>query len=325
MSHTKNIQTEESLQILVARAFDGARIKSHSELTEGYCNAAYKIELDSGKRVVLKIAPANAVNLMSYEINMMQAEVAAMKLVSEKTHLLLPKVLYYDQTKNVCDSEYFFMDWIDGCSLSSSKSGMTIEALQSVEVEIGNFIGKLHTIKNDKFGLLGSMNTSKESLFPFFEQLLLGILQDGRKKNINIGVDYEMVHASLVRDKSCFHEVTESVLVHWDTWEGNWLVKDNSIIGLIDWERALFGDPLMEDRFRKHSNSENFLKGYGANEFSHSEKVRMAWYDVYLYLIMMIEGAYRGYENDEQYQWAKSMFLPIMEKLQFGDSLSLQR
>ncbi len=36
--------------------------------------------------------------------------------------------------------------------------------------------GKLHTIKNDKFGLLGSMNTSKESLFPFFEQLLLGIL-----------------------------------------------------------------------------------------------------------------------------------------------------
>ncbi|HSN67006.1 MAG TPA: phosphotransferase [Fusibacter sp.] len=315
MSQTKNLQTDKSLQLLVARAFDGAKIKSQSELTEGYCNAAYKIELESGKRVVLKIAPANAVNLMSYEINMMQAEVAAMNLVSEKTHLLLPKVLYYDQTKNVCDSDYFFMDWIDGYSLSSSKSGMTTEAIKSAEVEIGQYIGKLHTIKGERFGLLGSMNTSKESLFPFFEQLLLGILQDGRKMNINIGVDYDMVHASLVRDKSSFHEVTESVLVHWDTWEGNWLVKDNSIIGLIDWERALYGDPLMEDRFRKHSNSDSFLKGYGANEFSHSEKVRMAWYDVYLYLIMMIEGAYRGYENDEQYQWAKGMFLPIMEKL----------
>jgi hypothetical protein len=30
---------------------------------------------------------------------------------------------------------------------------------------------------------------------------------------------------------------------------------------------------------------------------------------------MMIEGAYRGYENDGLYQWAKGEFLPIMEKL----------
>ena len=64
MSQTKNLQSNQSLQLLVARAFDGARIKSHCELTEGYCNAAYKIELDSGNRVVLKIAPVNAVNLM---------------------------------------------------------------------------------------------------------------------------------------------------------------------------------------------------------------------------------------------------------------------
>jgi aminoglycoside phosphotransferase (APT) family kinase protein len=315
MSHTKNLQTDQALQLLVARAFDGAKIRSHSELTEGFCNAAYKIELESGKRVVLKIAPANAVNLMSYEINLMQAEVWAMNLVNEKTHLLLPKVLYYDQTKTVCDSDYFFMDWIEGDSFSSSKSGMKTDVIKSIEGEIGQFIGALHAIKSEKFCLLGSMNTSKELLFPFFEQLFLGILQDGRIKNINIGVDYDVVYASLLRDESCFHEVTESVLVHWDTWEGNWLVKNNNVIGLIDWERALFGDPLMEDRFRSHCRSENFLKGYGVKEFSSSEKVRMAWYDVYLYLIMMIEGAYRGYENDEQYQWAKSMFLPIMEKL----------
>lgn len=51
MSHTKNLQTDQSLQILVAKAFDGAKIKRYSELTEGFCNAAYKIELENGKRV----------------------------------------------------------------------------------------------------------------------------------------------------------------------------------------------------------------------------------------------------------------------------------
>ena len=111
MSYTKNLQTDQALELLVARAFDGAKIKSHHELTEGFCNAAYLVELENGKRVVLKIAPANLDNLMSYEINMMQAEVAAMNLVSEKTRVLLPKVLYHDQTKILCDSEYFFMDW----------------------------------------------------------------------------------------------------------------------------------------------------------------------------------------------------------------------
>lgn len=315
MSHTKNLQTFQTLQLLVDNAFEGARIKNHIELTEGFCNAAYKIELESGKCVVLKIAPANSSNLMSYEINLMQAEVTAMNLVYEKSKLLLPRVLHYDTSKKMCDSDYFFMEWIEGNSFSSYKSVMTNDAIKSIELEIGKCISALHAIKGDKFGLLGSMNTSEDTLFPFFEQLLTGVLQDGRNKIIDIGVDYERVHASLVRDKSYFQEVTHSVLVHWDTWEGNWLVKDNIVMGLIDWERALFGDPLMEDRFRSHSRSENFLKGYGVNKFSHSEKVRMAWYDIYLYLIMMIEGAYRGYENDDQYHWAKHMFLPIMDKL----------
>ena len=315
MSYTKNLQTDQALQLLVYRAFDGAKIKSHIELTEGFCNATYKIELESGKRVVLKIAPARVDSLMSYEINMMQAEVAAMNLVNEKTQLLLPKVLYYDQTKMGCDSEYFFMDWIDGNSFSSSKSSMSEEEIKSIEVEIGEYIGALHTIKGNKFGLLGNMCTSKETLFSFFEQLLLGVLQDGMDKKIDIGVDYDKVHTSLLRDKACFHDVTESVLVHWDTWEGNWLIKDHAVIGLIDWERALFGDPLMEDRFRSHCKSEHFLRGYGVKEFSHPERVRMAWYDIYLYLIMMIEGAYRGYENDELYQWAKRNFTPIIKEL----------
>lgn len=74
----------------------------------------------------------------------------------------------------------------------------------------------------------------------------------------------------------------------------------------------MYGDPLMEDRFRSHSRSHHFLEGYGVKDFSESENVRLAWYDVYLYLIMMVEGAYRGYETDALYHRQKSQFLPIL-------------
>lgn len=313
MSQTKNTQTDLALQLMVARAFEGAKIKNQRELTEGFCNTAYKIELENGKCVVLKIAPANKANLMSCEMNLMQAEVAAMKLVSERTQLLLPNVLYYDASKAICNSEYFFMECLEGHSFSTSKTTMTEDSIKAIEVEVGVYLKELHTIKGKCFGLLGSPEISKEALFPFFEQLLLGMLQDAKKKDIDIGVEADKIHAALVRDRIYFQDVTEPVLVHWDTWEGNWFVKDDEIIGLIDWERALYGDPLMEDRFRSHSRSVHFLDGYGVKSFTESENVRLAWYDVYLYLIMMVEGAYRGYETDALYQWAKNQCLPILE------------
>lgn len=41
---------------------------------------------------------------------------------------------------------------------------------------------------------------------------------------------------------------------------------------------------------------------------SETEMRRIYWYDVLLYLTMMTEGAYREYEDDGQYQWAKPLF-----------------
>jgi aminoglycoside phosphotransferase (APT) family kinase protein len=315
MIATKNYQSEVELQMLVVRAFQGIRMKSYRELTEGLCNVAYLIELEDGRKTVLKIAPENEDNLMSYEVNMMQAEVSAMELVHEKTDILLPKVYYYDDSKSLCSSTYFFMECFEGSSLMAAKDTFTEEEISALEYEIGKIIRSLHEIKGEKFGLLGAKESWQEDFFTFFYQVMAGILHDGMRKNVDIGIDYEEVRALLLRDKEVFNEVTNPVLVHWDAWYGNWFVKDKKIEGLIDWERALWGEGLMEDRFRSFSLREDFLRGYGIDSFTRNQKIRMAWYDIYLYLIMMIEGAYREYDDDGQYQWVKKLFLPIMSKV----------
>lgn len=107
--------------------------------------------------------------------------------------------------------------------------------------------------------------------------------------------------------KGAFEDVFP-VLVHYDLWEGNIFVKNGHACALIDWERALLGDVLMEDRFRRHSVNDSFLQGFGQTEFSEAERIRRLWYDVILYLTMMTEGSFREYPDDGQYRWIKPYF-----------------
>lgn len=84
---------------------------------------------------------------------------------------------------------------------------------------------------------------------------------------------------------------------------------------MIDWERAMWGEGLMEERFRFHSVKKEFLKGYGMVSLTESQQIRCMWYDIYLYMIMMIEGAFRHYETNEQYIWVLGLFEQVWNKL----------
>ena len=47
-----------------------------------------------------------------------------------------------------------------------------------------------------------------------------------------------------------FDDVTMARLTHFDLWDGNVLVRQGpdgwTVSGLVDWERAFFGDPLAD-------------------------------------------------------------------------------
>jgi len=50
-------------------------------------------------------------------------------------------------------------------------------------------------------------------------------------------------------------DVTEPRLLHWDLWDGNVLRKEGRVSGIVDFERAIWGDPLMEFYFGRFHNS----------------------------------------------------------------------
>lgn len=315
-SVTKNRQTEENLIKMVKKAFgEQVNITEYKELTEGCCNVAYKMKLSNGIKTILKIAPNTNVTLMSCEKELMKTEVMAMKLATEKNLVRVAKVYAYDDSCTICNGKYFFMEVIDGDSFYNLRDSIKEEEKALIRKQTGEVLKQINSVKNKKFGHFCLESLQYDIWFDAFYSMVVAICEDGKKANVDVGVPYNEILKKLNEEKDLFEEVKEASFLHYDSWNGNIFVKDNHITGIIDWERAMWADPLMEDQFRKHEVNEDFLQGYGIKQLTDKEKRRCLWYDVYLYLIMMIEGTYRNYETNEQYIWVKGLFLPIWEEL----------
>lgn len=78
VSLTKNKQSEVTVRKMAAKFFAPVEMVGYTELTEGYFNVAYEVFLRNGRSVILKVAPAKDVRIMTYEKNIMQSEVSAM-------------------------------------------------------------------------------------------------------------------------------------------------------------------------------------------------------------------------------------------------------
>ena len=189
---------------------------------------------------------------------------------------------------------------------------MPENVIATIDKEIGKISCELTKVQNAEFGFLGD-DKRYESLFAFVKQMLKNLISDAKKRDIDILYDEQTLMTQLENDKSVFESIKNASLVHWDMWEGNVFVKDGHVSGIIDWERALWGEPFMDDGFRMHNRREHFLEGFGQTSFSEDELKRLRWYDIILYLTMMIEVFYREFDDKGQYFWAREMLTKTFE------------
>ena len=310
MTVTKNRQSEDTLIRMAKAAFPDKRVSGIKELDDGFCNVTYDMSFDDGSESILKIAAAGRSGNLSNEINLMRAEVEAMKLVRDRRAARVAEVLYYDTSREICSGDYFFMEKIPGRNLYLEKERLPESDVEQIHREIGEISRRLTDITNSGFGFLGDARRYA-SLYDFTRVMLENLLRDAERKNVDIVYRAEDFLDRLEKDKPAFDGIMPATLVHWDMWEGNVFVRDGHVSGVIDWERAMWGEAFMDDRFRYHSRNRSFLEGFGKTAFTGEEIRRMRWYDVILYLTMMIEVYYREYETEDQYFWAKDQLTAV--------------
>lgn len=303
-SSTKRKLTEAEWSAIAQKAFGQAAIAA-VELTDGWANAAYLVTLEGGKQVIVKVAPPAGTKLMSYEQGLMTAEVEVLQLVKKAGTVPVPAVYAHDVSESIVDCEYFIMEKLEGEPYNKVKGSLTEEQHKRIDYELGVYNRQLNDIRGDRFGLYAAAEGSVITWRETFMNLLLGVLADGEREGVILPADYAAVRKEASRRAVALDEIVEPRLIHWDLWDGNVFIKDGKVSGIIDFERALWGDPLMEHYFSHFNLSPGFLEGYGIKELSPAQLRRRALYDLYLDLILRIECPFRQYENQEHLQWAQ--------------------
>lgn len=314
---TKNHQSEDKIRQMTHRAFGEGSYAAHKELTEGFFNTAYLVTLQDGREAVLKVAPAPGVRVMRYEKDIMQAEIEAMRLVEKVEGIPAPKVLFADESGELCASAYFFMEKLEGASLNSLRESgaVTQEEVIAAHEESGRICARLNAMHGLRFGYPGQPELQQTEWLPMFRIMLEMAFEDAKDGNVEEPITREELFALLERDKAAFAQVRTPCLVHWDLWDGNLFVKDGKVVGVIDWERCLWADPLMEVGFRTYDDDKSFLRGYAIGELTQEQATRALWYDIYLLLLMSLETEYRKYEGDGFHNWCTGLLRQQLDKV----------
>lgn len=313
VSITKAAVSEDTVNRMTQKAL-GENALEIRELKEGYFNIAYQVRL-SDRDVVLKIAPSPETEVMTFEKNIMFSEVDSMKMVAQRTEVPVPEVLFYDSSRDVTDREYFFMEMLEGKSLSSISDVLPEEQKQRIYYDMGRYTAMLNGITGERFGYYGQPDRQGEDWYEVFRDMLRDPFADAERKGIAMPVREDETLELLERDRALLGAVETPRFVHWDIWAGNVFIADGKIRGIIDFERCLWGDPLLEVGFRCYEQNSAFFGGYGIKGLSREEKRRARWYDVYLALLWCLETDYRGYDNRDFYHMGCRSVLSGLEEL----------
>ena len=317
-SITKNRKSRKQIAAMVARTFGGMTIAEGedaiSELKEGWFNAAYDVRLSDGREVILKIAPPLDAQVMTYEKQIMTTEVNAMRLVSQNPAIPVPEIYYFDTARDLCDSDYFFMEKLTGDNLEHVKHSLSPEEQIKIYRRIGEIVREINGFTGVHFGVDGNRALCAETWKEAFLKIVDAVLNDGRRKGADYGIEIDDIRLAILKHLSSLETVITPQLVHWDAWDSNFFVKDGEVTGILDFERALWGDPLMEAQFRAlaFGGVSDSMRGYGKTSFTPEEDERCHLYTLHLALVMKTECYYRNYETDTVSNLAMMMLGPVM-------------
>ena len=312
---------QEDLNRIIRNAF-GCEIRNWTELTDGWANSAYSLELSDGKSVVLKVAPSKGIKLMRYERNMMKAEVEIMKHFKASGDVPVPRIHVYDESESIIPVPYFIMEKLQGYPYNKARDTMTPEQRDKVERRLGELNRRINDVKGSRFGLYAYESPHDGSWREAFRWLIGGVLEDGREAGVVLPASYEEFEREIDRRLPALDGVIEPSLVHWDLGAGNVFVLGDEITGLIDFERALWGDPMIEHYFSHFENSTSFEQGYVLLATDEEARIRRSLYDLYLDLILAIECSFRQYEDRNHVEWTESNLAEGWERFRLLSSTS---
>lgn len=318
-SISKTPVDRETAAAIVADAFGpNVGLAGFTECTEGWFNAVHRLDLTDGRSVVLKVAPPPGIRVLTYEHDLITTEVAMLRLVRERTTVPVPEVLWWDDSGRYLPSPLFLMEACPGRLLSELRADLSDADAARVDAQLVGFLARLHAIPGPHFGRPDPTAPPAGRWSVAFRTLVADLLADGEVAGVDLPRAVSELLALVDAHVDALDEVTAPCLVDWDLWDPNVFVDPESltVVGVIDFERVLWADPLMEAQFFFHRADGPLTDAYGTPLFSTPGAVaRRQLYDLYLAVVMTIESAYRHYPTDDIEQMGRGALAMVLAEL----------
>ncbi|MFJ9770631.1 phosphotransferase family protein [Kitasatospora sp. NPDC101157] len=307
-SRTKRHLTPDALDALL-RASAGTGCRLEQELTDGWFNSAYRVRLDDGRPAVVKIAPRPGAPVLRYERGILGTEA----MVYRRIAALPPGAVPAPELIHA-DEEFIVLSALEGTPWDKADEHLAPGTAQALRHELGRITARLHSLApaDGRFGYpAAASGLSAADWRTAFTAMVEALLEDADRWHSPLAVPARDIRALVHEGGYALDEVTEARLVHFDLWPGNIFVRPGDagqarITGLIDHERAFWGDPaaeLVSLAFGGGTGPDSpLLAGYaeagGSLGPESTRRHREALYRLYLGLLLVVECAPRGFGED---------------------------
>ncbi|MDX2111460.1 MAG: phosphotransferase [Verrucomicrobiota bacterium] len=300
---------------------DGVTVLTATEITMGLFNTTFRVELADGRRCALRVGPGEAPEVFSNERHLMRRE------HSLTPHLaviapLLPHVLGSDFTGTVLSRDFVLMDWMAGDNWDEVKGTLSAEENDTLWRELGTLVKQIHATVGTHFG-----PPSPEPPCRTWSAVQVRCARGLEDDAVRFGQEV----ARFTRFRRCVElaapvldEITVPHLLHGDPWQKNVLIRKDAsgvrIVGLLDHDRGLWGDPwaewVFQNKYFKSTLWESsamedfapaFWETYGPRPTDESSLLRAKIYHGLLCAQIILE-AWR-------YHWDGRLFMQMLDRV----------
>lgn len=278
----------------------GTEVHEATELVGGGFAAVWRLDLADGRTVVLKVGPAPETPLLRYETDLISAEAEYFRLVGALAPV--PSVLFHD-------GDHVVTSFLPGTALTELPGAAQERrrfGVPQVRRQLGAAIAAVHTVTGDRFGYTGAR--AHGGTWPdAFAAIIEDLLADAVDWKVELPVTPAAIRGAVAAHRDVLSTVDRPALLHFDLWDGNVLAGDGRLAGLVDGERYLYGDPLLDFvspailRRIEEEPDNPFVHGYFGEPttFDGSARRRLGLYRLHMYLLMTVEMPSRGMTGPE--------------------------
>ena len=208
----------------------------------------------------------------------MQKEVTVTGLIQDRLSVPAPHILFADDSKRLLRLNFILMTKLDGSILGQLEKGLTSQQLAAAYAQIGQLPREFHHIPMEAFGYIGPTGiwtahaTNHDYLTHQFQRKLTEFAERGGDARLA-----QRVAGHVAQRAQLLKGCSQAVLCHNDLHAGNLLATIRNggphLTGVLDFEGALAGDPLMDVAkalyYLDEACTRALLAGYGASDREH--------------------------------------------------------